>query len=102
MNEQISGQIEFNVKKDDRILVLKVKEGQKPKDSTGLVDPRLFTGENKLHAIIEPQSGLWYFKQEFGGLPQPLKQKFTKFSSALEHARRYYESRNIDIVEVID
>lgn len=89
-------------KKADRILVLKTKDGEKPKSSTGLVDPRLFTGDNKLHLIRDARTLLWFFKYEDGGLPRPLKERFTTFDKALTHARGYFNSRNIEIAEVID
>jgi hypothetical protein len=86
----------------DRILVLKQIEGQKVKGSTGLTDPRLFTGENKLHAIRNHQTCLWYFKYEMGLLPEPLKTQFTSFGKLLQHAKTYFSKRGLEIVEVID
>jgi hypothetical protein len=88
-------------KKQDRILVLKTKDGSKPKSSTGLIDPRLFTGENKLH-VIQDKTSLWIFKYEQGGLPEPLRQRFTTFDIALAQAKKYFASRNVEIIEVID
>ena len=85
---------------DDRILVLKVKDGEKPKSSTGLVDTRLFTGENKLH--LKRNRTLWEFKYDQGGVPPQLKDRFTKFDIALQHAKKYFETRNIEIEKVID
>lgn len=90
----------FKERSDDRILVLKVKDGEKPKSSTGLVDPRLFTGENKLH--LKRNKTLWEFKYDQGGVPPQLKDRFTKFDLALDHARRYFSTRNIEITEVLD
>lgn len=84
----------------DRVLIMNVKD-PKVKD-TGLMDPRLATGENRLHVIKEEQTGFWYFKYEHGGLPEPLKCKFTGFKQALKHAEDYYNKRNIAITEVID
>ena len=89
-------------RKSDRILVLKVKDGEKPLSSTGLVDPRLFTGENKLHAVQNPRNLLWSFKYDQGGLPPVLKQQFTNFETLFKHATSYFATRNIEIVEVID
>lgn len=86
----------------DRVLVLKPKAGEEVKSSKGMVDPRLFNGENKLHAIMDGQNLLWSFKYEFGGLPEPLKQSFTNFTLALDHAKKYFESRGIEIVEIQD
>ena len=87
---------------NDRILVLEVMEGQKAKSVTGLHDPRLFTGENRLHAIMEPQCCMWSLKYDMGGIPEPLKGQFTSFSKILETAKSYYRKRNIEITEVID
>ena len=87
-------------RKTDRVFVLKAREGAT--SSTGLVDPRLFSGENKLHAKMDPKSLLWHFKYEHGGLPQPLKQSFTNFDLAYKHAEKYLNTRGIDILEVQD
>ena len=85
----------------DRVLVLKVKDGKAPLTSTGLVDNRLFSGENNLHGVMDPQSCLWSFKYEMGGLPPALKdQKFTSFSVLKRYAEEYFKKRNIEIVEV--
>lgn len=90
-------------RKKDRILVLRPKEGEKAKSSTGLIDPRLFTGENKLHAIMDERSRMWYLKYEQGGLPPVLKGiRFTKFDFLLKYVSEYFKKRNIQIVEVID
>lgn len=91
---------EAHMRSPDRILSMKIKD-IKVKD-TSLLDPRLATGENKVHVIKEEQTGFWYFKYEHGGLPEPLKCKFTSFKKALQHAEEYYNRRNIDITEVID
>ena len=96
MEEQVSKN-----KSDDRILVLKVMEGKKTVSSSGISDPRLFTGENRVHAVMDT-TGLWYLKYEIGGVPGALKQKFTKFSDLLRFAKNYYMKRNIEILEVIE
>ena len=89
-------------RKTDRIIVVKPKAGQKPMSSTGLVDPRIFTGENKLHAIKSEQNNLWSLKLEAGGLAEPLKQKFSNFPTLLNFVRQYFEKRNLEVTEVID
>ena len=89
------------VQSSDRIIVLEPIPGQKPKTSSGLDDPRLFSGENKLHAVMEPNC-LWYLKYEMGGLPEPLKQKFTSFPRALAHVKQYFLKRGVQVKEVID
>lgn len=86
----------------DRVLVLSKKEGENTKNSIGLIDNRLFTGENKLHCKMDFQTLLWSFKYEQGGLPEPLKEKFTSFRAAMKHAENYFSRRNILIQEVLD
>lgn len=86
----------------DRILVLEVMDGQKAKSSTGMTDPGLFSGENKLHAIKDSQTCLWYLKYERGVLPPAFKQQFTGFKALLKFVEDYYRKRNIIVKEVID
>jgi len=90
------------MRSDDRILILKVIDNKVAISSSGMVDNRLFTGENTLHAIYDVRSGLWSMSYEMGILPGGLKQKFLSFSDLLEYARNYFKHRNIEIVEVID
>lgn len=85
----------------DRVLVLKVRDGA-PKSSTGLVDKRLFSGENKLHAIMDTNTCLWSLKYDMGAVPPALKQQFTGYSRLLKFVSEYFDRRNIDIVEVKD
>jgi len=92
---------ESKMRSPDRILVLSVKPGMKPLNSLGTADPRLFTGENKLHAIMDSNS-LWSFKYDMGNIPPPLQGKFTSFDILKKHAEVYFATRNIDIVEVKD
>lgn len=86
----------------DRILVLETVDNTKPLSSTGMVDTRLFTGENELHAVRDNQTCLWTFKYKCGGLPPPLKQQFTGFKALKSFAEGYFKKRNIRIKEVID
>lgn len=81
----------------ERLLKLSVIDGTKPKSSTGLVDTRLFTGENHLRAIMDPETCLWYMRYDDGGLPTPLKQRFTSFNRLLQHAQAYFKGRNIKV-----
>lgn len=88
-------------RKTDRVLLLKAREGGS-RSSTGLVDKRLFTGGNNLH-VIQNDQGIWSYKYEEGAVPPVLKgQSFTSFNIAYDHAKRYFNSRNIDIVGVDD
>jgi hypothetical protein len=86
---------------DDRIIILKPEPGKTVKNGLGLVDPRLFTGENKLHALKESVSGLWYLKYEAGGVPGALKQKWTGYNALLRATEDYFKKRNIRIESVI-
>lgn len=87
---------------NDRVLVLQVEEGKKPLTSMGVPDPRLFNGENKLHAIMDNRTSLWYLKYDMGVLPGALKQKFTSFSKLYKYVSDYYGRRGLKIVEVIE
>lgn len=90
-----------NMRKDDRIIVLAPIEGKKVVSSTGLVDTRLFNGDNKLHAVLGV-NGLWSCRYEQGSVPGALKQSFTKFSELLRYVEQYFLKRNIKVVEVQD
>jgi hypothetical protein len=99
----MAGIIAVKNRSDNRVLVLETILGEKPLSSTGLVDPRLFTGENKLRAIKDPQTCMWSFKYDMGGLPPLLKDRnFTNFTALVKYARDYLLTRNIQIKEVID
>lgn len=88
-------------RKTDRVLRLKAREGGS-KSSTGLVDKRLFTGDNSLH-VIQNDQGLWNFKYAEGAVPPVLKnQSFTSFDLAYSHAKRYFDTRNVEIVGIDD
>ena len=87
----------------DRILKLEVIDGKKPLTSIGTVDPRLFKdGEdaNRLHAVMDPETCLWSFKYEKGGLPPALKGQFTGFKALKKHADAYFVQRNVKVTEV--
>ena len=81
----------------DRILSLKPID-DKIKD-VGLLDKRLFTGDNNLHAVQD--SGLWFVKYDHGALPGFLNQKFTNFNQLLKYVTSYFKSRNVEVKEVI-
>lgn len=85
---------------NDRIIELVIRDTSKPKNAIGLVDNRLFTGGNKLHAVQD--AGLWHLKYDKGKLPQALEQKFTTFAMLFKVTKNYFDNRNIDIKEVID
>lgn len=101
MQTVMSGPRDKN-RKDDIILELKPKEGKNPLNSGGVVDKRLFNGENKLHVFRDPVVGLWRLKMDSGNLPAPLQQHFTKYELAKYAAETYYGKRNVEISKVID
>lgn len=86
----------------DRVLVLEVVDGEAPKNSIGNTDNRLFTGENKLHAVMETETCFWRLKYDRGVLPEEFKQHFTSFAMLLKHAEAYYKKRNIRVSRVDD
>ena len=87
---------------NDRVLVLKVAEGKAAKDSAGTVDSRLFTGTNKLHGVYDERTGLWNMRYETGALPGALQQKFDTFEKLEDCARKYFATRNVEILETIN
>lgn len=92
--------LESKMQTPDRVLSLSVMEGKKALDSIGNSDKRIFTGENKLHAVMDTQTTLWKLKYEMGGVPEKLKGSFTSFKAVMQHAKEYYNHRNIEIREV--
>lgn len=96
----------FNIVKNksyDRILELaKDDTASGVRDSGGLIDNRLFTGGNRLHAIMDPQTTFWRVQYDAGLPPSPLRQQFTSFSRLLSFVEDYYKKRNIKITKVID
>lgn len=89
---------------NDRAFALEQIDDKAPISSTGLVDKRLFTGENRIRAIRnEGSHNLWYFQYDKGNLPGALEGvKFTKFDQAQKYLENYFNTRNIRVKEVID
>lgn len=104
MIDYLQSMPETSMRSTDRILKLQRKEGEQAKRVSGVLDTRLFSGEQKLHLKMDPQTSLWSFHYEFAGnLPPELNGKtYTTFSKGFEHATRYFETRNIKITEVKD
>jgi len=102
MTVSFADQPNTNLKSDDRILVLRPIEGKIGTTNTGVVDPRLFTGGNRLHALHDTRRRLWSLRYDKGELPQPLKQQWTKFPDLLKYVKAYFRSRNIEIIEIIE
>lgn len=92
---------ETNLRKTDITFVLKPKEGGAT-STTGLVDRRLFTGANKLHAVMDLQTSLWRLKYEQGILPVAFHQQFTSFEKLHIFVRNYFDNRNVEIVSIVD
>lgn len=85
----------------DIVLVLEPIDGA-PLSAAGLVDKRLFTGENRLHAIMDTQTCLYYLKYDSGIVPEPLRQRFTSLKKLLDFVTGYFERRKIRIKEILD
>ena len=88
------------MKSDDRLIILKPIDGKKTLSSTGMPDKRLFTGENKLHAVLDLRTGMWHLHYEIGALPGGLKGNWTLFSELEKHVRAYFKSRNVEVTEI--
>lgn len=88
------------MRKTDRILKLE-KYDPKQKD-VGLVDPKVFTGGNNLHVVMDSNTLFWTFKYEHGHVPPQLRGRFTEFKQAYLHAEEYFKIKNIKIIEVVD
>lgn len=81
---------------DIKTFTIRPKEDGKSKTSTGLVDNRLFKGGNKLNAIQDASTCLWYLKYEVGGLPDGLKDmQFTRIKAVEDHVKRYFDKRGL-------
>lgn len=89
-------------KSDDRSFTFKPVEGLRQTSSTGMIDKKIFTGENKLIAHKEEDTGLWVLKYENGIVPGSFKQRFTSFNMAYKFAKTYFYKRGYDIVEIKD
>jgi hypothetical protein len=94
------GNYSTNVLSNDRTIKLKVKDGMKPETATGVVDNRLFKGENALHAVRQ-ETGLWKLRIEHGSLPPVLADsQWTKFQGVVDAVETYFGKRNIEIAEI--
>lgn len=92
-----------NLRASDRVLMLEPMEGKPTLSSTGMVDNRLFTGEQNLYLKMDPETCLWSFQYTNNGLlPPGLTGKFTSFKAGFKHAEGYFARRNIKITQVKD
>ena len=53
--------------------------------------------DSKFYARTD--AGLWYFAGDSGDIPEPLKQRFTKYSLLLKAIREYYDKKEVDVKE---
>lgn len=88
------------LRKTDRTILLE-RIDPKNKDN-GMIDPKVFAGENNLHLVMDLVTGLWTFKYERGVVPGPLRDRFASPKQALVFAEAYLKTKNIKIVEVQD
>lgn len=84
---------------EDRVISFQLIDDKKPINSTGLADPRLFKGTNKLHAKRD-DGGLWILKYEMGAIPPALQQHWTHFSRLVDDVTAYYKGRNMAIKRI--
>lgn len=81
-----------------RVFKITQKPGVTAKNSTGLVDPRLFKGGNNLNAFQDSATCLWFLKYDIGGLPEELKdRRFTHFKDLHDYVKRYFSKRGLDV-----
>lgn len=95
-------QDDSKMRKTDRVIKLRPIDGKTVKDTAGNTDPGLWTGSNNLHAIKEDDTNLWYLKYENGGIPAPLKVKWTSFKELMKAVEPYYLKRGLKVHEIID
>ena len=86
----------------DRVLVLKPIEGKDTLNTKGMVDKRLFTRENNLHAVMDPEYGHWRVEYDSGIIPPAFQQRWTSFSKLYNFVTEYYKRRNVQITEIIE
>lgn len=83
----------------EHYITLEVMEGKKPLNSSGQMDPRLFSGTNRI--IVEcDDTSLWSLRYEFGVTPSTLQGKFTSAAKLMNFVEDYYKKRNIIAKEV--
>jgi hypothetical protein len=78
---------------NSHILSLHFKEGKRPKD----IPPDAL--KHKLKAKTE--GALWYITMhgDGGTVPEPLKQRWTKYSMLLNAVRNHFDKRDIEVKE---
>lgn len=94
--------VNMDNKTTDRIISLTPMEGHSVTSDKGLIDRRLFTGENRLHACMADDGCLWYLKYDSGILPGALRQQFTGFNKLMTFTTEYFKKRNVIAKEVTE
>jgi hypothetical protein len=89
------------MKSNDRIIILEPMEGG-AKNTKGMTDNRLFSGENKLHAKMDPVNCQWYLQYDSGIVSDALKGRWTSFAKLKDHVENYFNRRNVKIKEIQD
>lgn len=102
LNYDIENRRKAKMHSDHRVIGLKPMDGKKARDAAGMVDSRLFNGENKLHANYIDRTGMWKLHYDVGSLPGGLQMAFTTFSDLLTHVKNYFRKRNVEVTDVID
>lgn len=87
---------------NDRIIILEKIPGEATKTVTGTIDNRLFSGQNRLHALKDQESSFWKLRYDSGLLAEPLKQSWTSFGKLYSFVSEYFKRRGVEIKEVID
>lgn len=91
--------IEQKMHSEDRMLNIEHIPNAK---STSLIDPKLFTGEQEIHAVRGPFDNLWRVKYNKGTLPTPLKQSFTNFQQLFNFCVAYFGRRGVKVTGFTD
>lgn len=67
---------------------------------TGLLDPGVFEGKNRLRIVQDTSTLMWSFKYDRGVVPPALKNKYTSFKLAKEDAESYFKAKKINVVGI--
>ncbi len=86
---------------DVRTITFKLMDGKNPLSSTGIIDHRLYKGENRIYATRD-ENFLWYVKYDKGAIPPALNQKWTHFPRMIDDLTAYFNTRNVVIKQIED
>jgi hypothetical protein len=87
-----------NHRSSDRIFVLEMLSSAE----RSKIDTRLVDGNNRIHAVKNPQLPMWHLKLDKGTLPDALQSNFTSFAAAQKCVEQYFLRRGVKVTEVID